>query len=206
MLIKRFNEKSFKFNQNSKSHLVIFCLSSSLDWTYHENNSIPLDVYERIRGPRRKTYDLLLDRYDRSEMLVEDWQVSRVEIAQAIREIFKTKNRRRTTVQNCMSNKSQKLDLFLESARRKLKRTLLFQKKTSTRVEDMLRQAELAALHMARIVSADNADNVDNECNFPPDTNPIHPLFGWDEDENEEATYEEQQAHSQRNYVVASPA
>jgi hypothetical protein len=98
-----------------------------------------------------------MDRDERQETLVEDWNVSRVNIAHAVRENFKAKNQRRRSVHN--GKKAKKMDLFLESARRKLKRTLLFQKKTSVRVEDMMQQATRAAAHMAEIMAANQLDN-----------------------------------------------
>jgi len=179
----------------------------SLDWKYTETHSTPLEVYERIRPPRRGFYDLVLDRDDRQERLIQDWHVSRVEIAQAVHETFKTKNQRRRSIHNSSKKTTQKLDLFIESARRKLKRTLLFQKRTSVRVEDMMQQASRAAAHMA-------ANEVDDEVDNPLDESKLSKTVTepWDDAVSsreygirgmEEPVYENGPRHQ---YLVASTA
>lgn len=180
----------------------------SLTWEYIETHSTNLEVYERIRGPRRDLYDLIMDRDDRQEMLVEDWNVTRVEIAHAVRENFKVKNQRRRSVHN--SKKTQKMDLFLESARRKLKRTLLFQKKTSVRVEDMMQQATRAAAHMAEIMATNQLDNELGEGDKLADRSKLSnaETYPWDDGGGgeggtvEEPVYED----GRHNYMAASSA
>jgi hypothetical protein len=95
-------------------------------------------------------------------MLMEDWEVTRWEIASAVRENFRTKSQRRRTVHNL---KKEQVDLFLESARRKLKRALLMQQSPEAQIEEMMRQADLAADQMARIVK--ESERHIRECQEP---------------------------------------
>lgn len=94
-------------------------------------------------------------------MLIEEWNVSRIEIAQAVRETFKVRNQRRRTLNNL--TKAQKLDVFLESAQRKLKRTLLFQKRSSSQVQDMMLQAAEVVAFLAKVAAANGEDQLLSE-------------------------------------------
>ena len=105
-----------------------------------------------MRGPQRHDkYDMLWDRVERYTVLTEDWKISPIDITHAVRENSRTKMGRRRTLCNL---KKQKVNVFLESARRKLKRAVLFQKRTSSRVEDLMKQAEQAAVLVAVIPAA----------------------------------------------------
>lgn len=130
----------------------------SLDWTYYDTQPKSIEVYEHIHGEPRRQLDLIMSREERQTTLMEDWNVSYVEIARAVRETFKVRNQRRRSVHNI--GKAQKLDTFLESAQRKLKRTLLFQKRSSSQVQCMMQQAEEAAAFLAKVTAANNSDRM----------------------------------------------
>lgn len=129
-----------------------------LDWTYYDTQPKSLEVYEHIHGQPRNQLDLIMSREERQTTLMLDWGVTYVEIAQAVRETFKVRNQRRRSVHNI--GKAQKLDTFLESAQRKLKRTLLFQKRSSSQVQGMMQQAEEAAAFLAKVTAANNSDRM----------------------------------------------
>jgi hypothetical protein len=79
---------------------------------------------------------MILSRELRDIMLRRDWDVSRAEIAAAIRDTVKIKNQRRQTVQNL--NKDKVEELF-EGASKKIFRSLMF-KSSTTQELDLLNQ------------------------------------------------------------------
>ena len=108
-----------------------------------------LDRYEHYRPPRKDMANLIVARRQRHDILAEDWQIPRSDIANAVRQNLKCKNQRRRTVNNL---KTEKMDEVLESARRKLRRTLLFQRRPSKQVDNMMKKANQAAAFMAQLV------------------------------------------------------
>lgn len=124
-----------------------------------------IDEYQEINGTPREVFDLVILREERQAMLIEDWGISRIDIANAVRTTFKIKNQRRRSVNNL--DNFQKLDMFFESAQRKLKRTLLFQKRTSSQLQDMMEQAAQASAFMKKIAEA-NVDGVPEDPSAEP--------------------------------------
>jgi len=106
---------------------------------------MPLNDYESARPSRRSQNDLILTRQDREELLIE-WGATFSEIIESIRANIRAKNQRRRTVNNLGTY--DKWEEAMESASRKLKRTLLLQKPSGKRAEQMLARSEqLAKLH-----------------------------------------------------------
>ncbi len=60
---------------------------------------LPLEKYEQLRGPRAPVHDLILSRFARESLLIENG-VARSELAEAVRQNIKVKNQRRQTVTN----------------------------------------------------------------------------------------------------------
>lgn len=109
----------------------------SISWEYYPHVKILLlDDYETYRPNRRSTHEMILSRELRDAMLRRDWDVSRAEIAAAIRDTIKIKNQRRQTVQNL--NKDKVEELF-EGASKKIFRSLMF-KSSTTQELDLLNQ------------------------------------------------------------------
>jgi hypothetical protein len=82
--------------------------------------------------------DLLLSREEREYLLLDEWEVPRTEVTAAVRSTIKVKNQRRTTVTNL--SKATKLEEVMESAGRKWKRALSFQKRPSVEAAAMIEQ------------------------------------------------------------------
>jgi hypothetical protein len=95
------------------------------------------DEYESVRPPRREALDLVLTRQDREELLLE-WGATFNQIIEAIRSNIKIKNQRRRTVQNLGTY--DRWEEAMESAGRRIKRTVLMQKPTSKQAEFMMSQ------------------------------------------------------------------
>jgi hypothetical protein len=113
----------------------------SISWDYYPQvKTVPLDDYENYRPSRRSSYEMILSRELRDSMLRKEWDVSRAEIAAAIRDTIKIKNQRRQTVQNL--NKDKVEELF-EGASKKIFRSLMF-KSSTTQELDMLNQQYMA--------------------------------------------------------------
>lgn len=83
---------------------------------------------------------MILSRELRDNMLRNEWDVSRAEIASAIRDTIKIKNQRRQTVQNLNKDKVEEL---LEGASKKIFRSLMF-KSSTTQELDLLNQQYMA--------------------------------------------------------------
>eukprot|EP00566_Odontella_aurita_P019712 CAMPEP_0113557134 /NCGR_PEP_ID=MMETSP0015_2-20120614/17625_1 /TAXON_ID=2838 /ORGANISM="Odontella" /LENGTH=294 /DNA_ID=CAMNT_0000458531 /DNA_START=337 /DNA_END=1221 /DNA_ORIENTATION=+ /assembly_acc=CAM_ASM_000160 len=114
----------------------------SMGWEYNEAQTIPLDDYESCRGPRRTSPEMAVPRSIRESLLKNEWGVPRSDIAHAVREVVRTKNRRRTTVQNM--DKFARAEELAESARRKCKRFVLRKKRDSALYDEWRREAERA--------------------------------------------------------------
>lgn len=69
---------------------------------------------------------------------MDEWKVSQGQIAAAIRINIKAKNQRRRTVNNL--GKMTKIEEIMESAQRKMKRAVTFQRRPSSRVAEMTKQ------------------------------------------------------------------
>jgi phage-related protein len=68
-------------------------------------------------------------------MLRREWDVQQRQIAEAVRRNVKIKNQRKSTVNNL--DKATKMEEAIESAGRKLKRVITFQKPISSQVKDL---------------------------------------------------------------------
>jgi chromosome segregation ATPase len=75
-------------------------------------------------------------------MLRREWDVQQRDIAESVRRNVKIKNQRKATVNNL--NKATKMEEAMESASRKLKRLVLFQKPCSAQVKDLETKLEKA--------------------------------------------------------------
>jgi hypothetical protein len=84
---------------------------------------------------------MVLTREEREVLLRKEWEVSRSEIAAAIRETLRIKHQRRHTVQN-LSKES--VEVLMERATQGIRRSLLFQSSTSHELQ-RLEQQYLAA-------------------------------------------------------------
>ena len=113
-----------------------------------------MDKFESFRPPRRSQFEMLIPRAKRQDMLVKEWNTPPHQCARAIRENMKTKTQRRRTIETLGF---EKFDTALESARRKIIRTVTFQKRPSKKYEDMMVQADKAAASVAKLVAVDNA-------------------------------------------------
>jgi hypothetical protein len=133
----------------------------SIGWDYSDNTVVSLDKYEENRPPRRTNGQMLLPRSVRQEMLLKEWEVPRSQIASAVRTNIKVKNQRRQTVNN-MSQKNEKIEKIVQSAGRKLKRTVLFKKKPSKEIQELQRQADKAAAVIAQINAEEEAAHQEN--------------------------------------------
>lgn len=78
---------------------------------------------------------MVLPRKVRQDMLRREWEVTQRQIADSVRQNIKVKNQRKATVNNL--GKATKMEEFMESAQRKIKRVVLFRKTTSAQVRDM---------------------------------------------------------------------
>jgi hypothetical protein len=124
---------------------VSHCISIS--WEYNpESQRLSIDDYETRRSYRRAGSAMVLTREERDALLRKEWEVSRADIAAAIRQTLKIKHQRRHTVQNL--NK-ESVDLLMERAANGLRRSLLFQSSTSQELQ-RLEQQYLAAQAAAR--------------------------------------------------------
>jgi len=126
----------------------------SLGWKYQECTTVSLDKFESFRPPRRSQFEMLIPRAKRQDMLVKEWNTPPHQCARAIRENMKTKTQRRRTIETLGF---EKFDTALESARRKIIRTVTFQKRPSKKYDDMMVQADKAAASVAKVVAVDDA-------------------------------------------------
>lgn len=94
-----------------------------------------VEQYETNRPPRRSHFEMVLPRKVRQDMLRREWDVSQKQIAEAVRRNVKVKNQRKATVNNL--GKATNVEVFVESAGRKFRRLLTFQKRVSRQVKDL---------------------------------------------------------------------
>ena len=81
---------------------------------------LPLENYEKLRGPRTPSRDLILSRFARESLLIESG-VSRSEMAEAVRQNIKLKNQRRQTVTNlAMAPVEEKFEKWARSFKKLL--------------------------------------------------------------------------------------
>jgi hypothetical protein len=97
-----------------------------------------VDGYETLRPPRKSQFEMVMPREERQEVLMGEWKVSQGQIATAIRHNIKAKNQRRRTVNNL--GKMTKMEEMQESAFRKFKRVVSFQRRPSLQVSQMTTQ------------------------------------------------------------------
>jgi hypothetical protein len=153
-----------------------------------------LDDYENYRPNRRMAYEMVLSREARDEMLRKEWDISRAEIAAAIRDTIRIKNQRRQTVQNLNKDKVEEM---MENASKKIFRSLLFKSSTSQELQllqkqymaveeeqRLLRQQELQEMQSAEL-EASNNNSVHPDDNFDNDISYDMNVVGLDIDETE---------------------
>jgi hypothetical protein len=81
---------------------------------------LPLENYEKLRGPRTPSRDLILSRFALESLLIESG-VSRSEMAEAVRQNIKLKNQRRQTVTNlAMAPVEEKFEKWARSFKKLL--------------------------------------------------------------------------------------
>jgi hypothetical protein len=103
------------------------------------------DEYESVRPPRREALDLVLTRQDREELLLE-WGATFQQIIEAIRTNIKVKNQRRRTVNNLGTY--DRWEEAMESAGRRIKRTVLMQKPAAKKAAEMVTQISDSSLQV----------------------------------------------------------
>lgn len=91
----------------------------SLDWDYEEHDPLALDEYEEFRGVRRKPRQMMLNYYNRRNLLMWKYGHSEEELKQAKSEANKIKRSRSFTKALLPA---QKLEEIVQSAARKTKR------------------------------------------------------------------------------------
>ena len=115
-----------------------------------------MEDYENTRPRRRTHFEMVLPRKVRQDMLKREWDVTQREIAESVRRNVKAKNQRKATVNNL--DKATKMEEMMESAGRKVKRILTFQKPISKQVKDLeakaneanrIRQQRMLEIHMS---------------------------------------------------------
>lgn len=105
----------------------------SISWEYNIVGDLSLTEYETTRPPRRSHFEMVLPRKVRHDMLRKEWDVTQKQIAESVRRNVRTKNQRKSTVNNL--GKATKMEELWESAGRKLKRALTLQKPVSKQVQ-----------------------------------------------------------------------
>jgi len=115
-------------------------LLSSISWEYNVIGDIDLDDYENSRPPRRLQSEMVLPRYLREDILRFEWNASRKDITESVRQNVKIKHQRRTTINNL--GKAEKLEELIESVLRKLRRLMTRQKPVHKQVRDLEEQIE----------------------------------------------------------------
>jgi len=126
----------------TRSSDISIALARSIGWAHSTARFVDINSYEDGKSKRRSQSDLVLSREEREEILTM-WGISFNDIVDAIRSNIKVKSQRRQTVTNL--GKMQRIEEAFESATRKLKRTLLLQRRTGDKVKQLQEQADLAA-------------------------------------------------------------
>lgn len=122
----------------------------SISWEYNIIGEIDLDEYEKARPPRRIQHEMVLPRNMREDLLRYEWNASRQEITESIRQNVKIKNQRRTTVNNL--GKASKFEEAMESASRKLKRFVKGQKSVHKQVQALQEQVEASNKRRSKLI------------------------------------------------------
>lgn len=95
-----------------------------LDWSYDPDHlCLDLEEYETNRGPRRSYAEMAMPRSVRTQLLTEEWKVTRPEMASAIRDANRIKQSRRRTVNN-LDTPLEKASYQVEKAKRNTSRML----------------------------------------------------------------------------------
>ena len=121
----------------------------SISWEYNVVGEVGLEDYENTRPARRSHFEMVLPRKVRQDMLRREWDVQQRDIAESVRRNVKIKNQRKATVNNL--NKATKMEEAMESASRKLKRLVMFQKPCSAQVKDLETKLEKAERERQKI-------------------------------------------------------
>jgi hypothetical protein len=121
---------------------IVILFYKRIGWAFGRDRVMNLEEFEQARPIRRTQHELILTRQDREEILIE-WGATFNEIIDSIRANVKAKNQRRRTV-NAIGT-YDRWEEAMESAGRRLKRTLLLQKTTKRQVQDLQRQSERCA-------------------------------------------------------------
>jgi hypothetical protein len=98
----------------------------SLDWKYEEGETMDVEIYEEKRGKPRKIRQLMLNYYQRKNVLMWSYGFSEEEIKKATRESDKIQFQRAVT--KCLLPVSMVED-FVQSAGRKAKRVVKGERK-----------------------------------------------------------------------------
>ncbi|CAB9504362.1 expressed unknown protein [Seminavis robusta] len=123
----------------------------TISWEYNPNTLVlAVEEYEKSRPVRRTQSEMILPRSIRMEMLRKEWDVSRGQIAGAVRRGIRAKNQRRTTLGNL--GKTEKVEEMIEGATKTLLKTLFLRKSTSKRAKELGEQIQKVNNQRAQIV------------------------------------------------------
>lgn len=112
-------------------------------WNYTVVDDVTVDEYEASNGQKRNRREMIVPKYERWDILMNNFGVTRAEIAFNVRVINRTKERRLQTVNNirfaCIEEKIQKVN-------RGIKRMLLLRKPYHREVKELWTKANPAGL------------------------------------------------------------
>lgn len=128
---------------------LLSCISYRISWDYNHLGVVQLDDFENARPPRRSNFEMVLPRKLRHDMLRREWNVSQKQLAEAVRRNVRVKNQRKATVNNL--GKATRMEELLESAQRKIVRTLTFQKPVSVQVKALEAKMNEAARRRSQL-------------------------------------------------------
>jgi hypothetical protein len=116
----------------------------SIDWSYDPRTQFVLDIntFERLRGERRQSLDLLLPKHVRERRLLKSG-VTRKDMAQAVRQCRRDKHSRMVSCHNAQLDPMHEA---MENATLGLKKILTLHRRTEYEqsVEEMNAQAMLS--------------------------------------------------------------
>ena len=142
---------------------------------------ISLDDYEDSRPPRRIRQEMVLPRDFREDVLLHEWDFSRRDITDSIRQNVKIKNQRKTTVNNL--GKATKFEEAMESATRKLKRFVTRKKSVHKQVKDLEAQIDLTNQKRSKLLYLEQDMSQEGEGTAATekvsDSNPALALYMW---------------------------
>jgi len=94
----------------------------TLDWAYDpQETTAPVEAFEAVRGPRRPYAEMAMPRSVRTQLLTDEWKVTRSEMDNAIRDANRIKQDRRRTVNN-LDTPLEKASYQVEKAKRNTRR------------------------------------------------------------------------------------